>query len=50
MNAAISVDNLLPDGVHPDKFAMGKMADEWFTAVLQELNSSQSLRPKRYKN
>jgi len=45
MNAAISVDNLMPDGVHPDKFAMGKMADEWFKAVIQELNSSQSLSP-----
>jgi hypothetical protein len=33
MNAAISVDNLLPDGVHPDKIAMRKMAEIWFNAI-----------------
>jgi hypothetical protein len=49
MNAVISADNLMPDGVHPDKFAMGKMADVWFTGVLQQLNSSRSLRSKSYK-
>lgn len=49
MNAAISADNLLPDGVHPDKIAMEKMANVWFSAILQQLNSTPSLRPKSQK-
>jgi len=49
MNAAISINNLMPDGVHPDKFAMEKMADVWLTAILQQLKSTPSLRPKSYK-
>ena len=49
MNKAISVENLMPDGVHPDKFAMGNMAEVWFESVIQELNTFKSLRPKNYK-
>lgn len=33
MHAAITTDDLLPDGVHPNKAGMDKMAAAWFTAI-----------------
>lgn len=32
MHAAITIDDLLPDGVHPNRAGMEKMADAWFAA------------------
>ncbi len=34
MNAAISEDDLLSDGVHPSQSGMEKMADVWFEAIV----------------
>lgn len=36
-HAAITTDDLLPDGVHPTKTGMAKMADVWFAALKQSL-------------
>jgi len=33
MHAAITPDDLLPDGAHPNKEGMDKMADAWFMAL-----------------
>jgi acyl-CoA thioesterase-1 len=33
MHAAISMDDLLPDGVHPSQSGMAKMAATWFAAL-----------------
>jgi lysophospholipase L1-like esterase len=33
LNRAVSVDHLLPDGVHPDAVGMRAMADAWFEAI-----------------
>ena len=37
LNAAITTDDLLPDGVHPTKTGMAKMAAVWFAALKQAL-------------
>lgn len=34
MHAAITTDDLLPDGVHPTQAGMDKMAVKWFTALM----------------
>ena len=36
MHAAITMDDLLPDGVHPTQAGMDKMAATWFSALLAE--------------
>jgi lysophospholipase L1-like esterase len=33
MHAAITTDDLLPDGVHPNQAGMEKMAAAWFSAL-----------------
>lgn len=33
MHAALTTDDLLPDGVHPNRVGMEKMADVWFKAL-----------------
>jgi lysophospholipase L1-like esterase len=33
MNSALTVNDLLPDGVHPDTAGMDKMADVWWAAL-----------------
>ena len=33
MHAAITTDDLLPDGVHPNQVGMDKMAANWFSAI-----------------
>ncbi|NBV22660.1 MAG: hypothetical protein EBS05_12185 [Proteobacteria bacterium] len=38
LHAALTTDDLLPDGVHPNRVGMAKMADAWF-AALQIANS-----------
>jgi lysophospholipase L1-like esterase len=37
MHAATTADDLLPDGVHPNKAGMDKMAAAWFAAIAQGL-------------
>ena len=44
MHAAIATEDLLPDGVHPTKTGMEKMATVWFDAVLK--TGLQTARPK----
>ncbi len=39
MHAAITSDDLLPDGVHPNQAGMDKMAAAWFAAVKAAANS-----------
>ncbi|MEN9574140.1 MAG: hypothetical protein RL514_1995 [Verrucomicrobiota bacterium] len=33
LHAAVTPDDLLPDGVHPNRAGMAKMADAWFAAL-----------------
>jgi len=37
MHAAITTDDLLPDGVHPNQTGMDKMATAWFAALKASL-------------
>lgn len=39
MHAAITADDLLPDGVHPNQAGMDKMAATWF-AALEDVNTT----------
>ena len=39
MHAAITADDLLPDGVHPTKAGMEKMAGVWFAAIETSLRN-----------
>jgi hypothetical protein len=40
MHAAITADDILPDGVHPSQVGMNKMAATWFAALNAELKSA----------
>jgi lysophospholipase L1-like esterase len=40
MHAAITTDDLLPDGVHPGQDGMEKMAAAWFSALDGELKKT----------
>ena len=40
MHAAITADDLLPDGVHPTQSGMEMLAAEWFEALTASLNEA----------